>query len=36
MDLHLNGQTAVIGGGASGVGRAAARTFASEGAQVTV
>jgi NAD(P)-dependent dehydrogenase (short-subunit alcohol dehydrogenase family) len=36
MDLELTGQTAVIAGGASGIGRAIAAAFAAEGANVAV
>ena len=36
MDLRLKDHTAVVVGGASGIGLAAARTFAAEGAHVTL
>src|SRR5436305_1807623 len=36
MDLHLKDHTAVVVGGASGIGLAAARTFATEGAHVVL
>jgi 2-hydroxycyclohexanecarboxyl-CoA dehydrogenase len=36
MDLHLTGQTAVIAGGARGIGLAIAREFAKEGAGVAI
>jgi 2-hydroxycyclohexanecarboxyl-CoA dehydrogenase len=36
MDLHLKDHTAVIVGGASGIGLATARTFAAEGARVAL
>jgi NAD(P)-dependent dehydrogenase (short-subunit alcohol dehydrogenase family) len=36
MDLELRGQTAVIAGGARGIGRAIAEAFAAEGANVAV
>lgn len=36
MDLHLKGQTAVVGGGARGIGLAIAREFAREGAKVAL
>ena len=36
MDLHLTGKTAVIVGGASGIGLATAECFAQEGAQVAL
>lgn len=36
MNLELNGHTALIVGGASGIGLATARTFASEGAHVVL
>ncbi len=36
MDLSLRGRIAVITGGASGIGRAVARTFAAEGAHVAL
>jgi 2-hydroxycyclohexanecarboxyl-CoA dehydrogenase len=36
MDLHLKDQTAVVVGGAKGIGRAVARAFAGEGARVAV
>lgn len=36
MNLELEGQTAVITGGASGIGRAAAEAFAAEGAHAIV
>ncbi len=36
MDLELHGQTAVIVGGARGIGRAVAEAFAAEGANVAL
>ena len=36
MDLHLNDDTVLIVGGASGIGLATARAFAAEGAQVVL
>ncbi|HEY8506200.1 MAG TPA: SDR family oxidoreductase, partial [Gemmataceae bacterium] len=36
MDLGLRGQTAVVAGGARGIGRAIAAEFAAEGANVTL
>ncbi len=36
MDLQLKGQTAVVMGGAQGIGRAIARAFAAEGANLAV
>src|SRR2546430_2332118 len=36
MDLELSGQTAVIAGGARGIGRAIAEAFAAEGADVAL
>jgi 2-hydroxycyclohexanecarboxyl-CoA dehydrogenase len=36
MDLHLKNHTAVVVGGASGIGLAVARTFAAEGAQAAI
>ncbi len=36
MDLNLKGLVAVITGGAGGIGRAAARAFAAEGAHVAL
>jgi NAD(P)-dependent dehydrogenase (short-subunit alcohol dehydrogenase family) len=36
MDLQLKGQTAVIAGGAQGIGRAIAHAFAAEGANLAV
>jgi 2-hydroxycyclohexanecarboxyl-CoA dehydrogenase len=36
MDLHLTGRVAVITGGASGIGRAAAAAFRAEGCRVAV
>lgn len=36
MDLHLKNHTAVVVGGASGIGLATARTFAQEGAHVAL
>ena len=36
MDLQLAGRTAVVTGGASGIGREVARTLAGEGARVVV
>lgn len=36
MDLKLNGQTAVVFGGANGIGRAIAEAFAQEGCQLCV
>ena len=36
MDLHLSGKVAVISGGATGIGRAAAEEYMKEGVQVAV
>ncbi len=36
MDLQLTGQTAVVAGGAQGIGRAIARAFAAEGAHLAI
>jgi NAD(P)-dependent dehydrogenase (short-subunit alcohol dehydrogenase family) len=36
MDLQLTGQTAVVAGGARGIGRAIARAFAAEGCNVAI
>jgi NAD(P)-dependent dehydrogenase (short-subunit alcohol dehydrogenase family) len=36
VDLHLDGHTAVIAGGARGIGRAIAEAFAAEGANVAI
>ena len=36
MNLHLDGQAVVVAGGASGIGRAIAETFAAEGCRVGV
>lgn len=36
MDLGLNGKTALVGGGSSGLGLAIARTLAAEGATVSI
>lgn len=36
MDLHLQGKSVLITGGTRGIGLACARTFAAEGAQVTI
>ena len=36
MDLKLNGQTAVVAGGASGIGLASVRLLLAEGAKVAI